>query len=551
MWVVRAADRKQFKGDETDVVQDDEVLTSALANCDRNRRLRCSAAVSSVLERPAKAMSRPTSWVSTSVAISVLLLVIAVGYREWSSTHAAHPRSTFSNAFCDHLKSEISQVIAKTPPPPPVGTSSAPCSGHGTIEVDYETGLHSCRCHQCFTGRDCSSTDNGCTVDAYQGDPTMFEDYWLHNGDESSTTEIFGWQQLSYYANSKQFFFVQTQLDQVIRRLHDVVGNAVTDGRHIVIGVGSTQLLQAALYALSSPPSLGSSTTTPMSVVSEAPYYSAYPMQTDYLKSGLYRWAGDAAKFKQSTSEVDEAAYIELITSPSNPTGEIRKAVVNGTRGVLVHDLAYYWPHYVPITAPADDDLMLFTMSKNTGHAGTRIGWAIVKDLDVAKRMAKFIELNSIGVSKDAQIRSTQILRSVIMAYKGDDRMLDERTMSGAVEVHAESKQGLFHFGASEMAFRWRRLRYALASGVRFSLLPEFESAYCAFFKQTRITTPAFAWLRCNEEEDCEKFLGLHGILTRGGFHFGADASFVRISMVDRRSTFEILIDRLEALGRG
>ncbi|CAM6126897.1 unnamed protein product [Calypogeia fissa] len=530
---VLSADGSQCNGDKRGM---SEVITPPIENCPRDRKC-CLVPHNKLLSHDHDGTRAPTSWVSTSVAMTIVLIVIAVGCHERVSTRAAEGLSF--NISVDHRKSEISPLLTM---PSSVGASD-PCSGHGIVELDYETGLGDCRCHPCFTGRDCSSTDEGCIVDVGQGDPTMFEKYWLHNGD-SCTTEILGWQQLSYYATSKQFFFVQTELDQAIRALHDVVGNAVTEDRHIIIGVGSTQLLHAALYALSSP-----TRSTPLSVVSVVPYYSAYPMQTDLLRSGLYRWAGDAVKFKQTS--VDDA-YIELVTTPSNPTGETRHPVVNGTGGAVVHDLAYYWPHYVPITAPADGDLMLFTLSKNTGHAGTRIGWAIVTDLEVAQKMAKFIELNSIGVSKDAQIRTTQILRAVAKAYEvgGDDGIVDVRTMSEAVEVHME-KQGLFHFGASEMAYRWQRLRSALASGVRFSLLPEFEPALCTFFRQKRSATPAFAWLRCDLEEDCEEYLRLHGILTRSGVYFGADASFVRISMVDRRSSFEILVDRLEALERG
>lgn len=91
---------------------------------------------------------------------------------------------------------------------------------------------------------------------------------------------------------------------------------------------------------------------------------------TDYLRSALFKWAGDANEFKPAS---DSEPYIELVTSPNNPDGKIQQAVVNGT-GPVVYDLAYYWPHFTPITGPADHDIMLFTISKSTGHAGTRIG---------------------------------------------------------------------------------------------------------------------------------------------------------------------------------
>ena len=54
----------------------------------------------------------------------------------------------------------------------------------------------------------------------------------------------------------------------------------------------------------------------------------------------------------------------------------MNKPVVNGN-GSVVNDLAYYWPHYTAITAPADYPIMLWTMSKISGHAGTRLGYAM------------------------------------------------------------------------------------------------------------------------------------------------------------------------------
>ena len=94
----------------------------------------------------------------------------------------------------------------------------------------------------------------------------------------------------------------------------------------------------------------------------------SYPEETNFLCSALYKWAGDAYTFDK------EGPYLELVTMPNNPDGQVRGPVVNRNDGKLIHDLAYYWPQYTPITAQADYDIMLFTFSKSTGHGGSRIG---------------------------------------------------------------------------------------------------------------------------------------------------------------------------------
>ena len=62
------------------------------------------------------------------------------------------------------------------------------------------------------------------------------------------------------------------------------------------------------------------------------------------------------------------------MTSPSNPEGQLKKAVLKGQTVETVHDFAYYWPHYTAIPSPADEELMIFTLSKLTGHGGSRFG---------------------------------------------------------------------------------------------------------------------------------------------------------------------------------
>ncbi|XP_020269768.1 tryptophan aminotransferase-related protein 2-like [Asparagus officinalis] len=354
------------------------------------------------------------------------------------------------------------------------------------------------------------------------GDPTMFESFWRTMGGQG-TVVIPGWQTMSYFSDvTNVCWFLEPDFALQIRRLHNLVGNAVADDRHIIVGTGSTQLFQAALYALSP-----SDATEPMSVVSAVPYYSSYSAVTDYLRSGLFKWAGDASAFTGDS-------YIEIICSPNNPDGYIKHPVLNSKKGKMVHDLAYYWPQYTAITGPADNDIMLFTVSKSTGHAGTRLGWALVKDREVAKRMTKFIELNTIGVSKDSQVRAAQILKVVSDGYE--------------LPV-TDPAARLFDYGRRILGYRWERLREVAKTTGMFSL-PEYESDHCNFIGQQTSANPAFAWLKCERDgiEDCENYLKSYKILTRSGKHFGVEAKYVRVSMLDRDETFDLFIERLSSL---
>lgn len=66
-------------------------------------------------------------------------------------------------------------------------------------------------------------------------------------------------------------------------------------------------------------------------------------------------------------NDTSNSTFIELVTSPNNPDGHMKKAVLQGQFVKTIHDLAYYWPHFRPILTPADEDLMIFTLSKLTG----------------------------------------------------------------------------------------------------------------------------------------------------------------------------------------
>jgi hypothetical protein len=119
--------------------------------------------------------------------------------------------------------------------------------------------------------------------------------------------------------------------------------------------------------------------------------------------------------------------------------------------------------------------------------------WALVKDRDVAKKMTKFIELNTIGVSKDSQLRAAKVLRAVSDAYE----------LPGAGEEHR-----LFDYGRRKMAERWSMLREAAAASGIFSL-PDETSGYCNFTKDMASTNPGMyvlllPCLNCQGMENCK-----------------------------------------------
>ena len=65
----------------------------------------------------------------------------------------------------------------------------------------------------------------------------------------SSAMLVAGWHRMSYVFKNKSL--ISSVLENQIRKLHNTVGNAVTQERFIVFGAGSIQLLNAAVHALS------------------------------------------------------------------------------------------------------------------------------------------------------------------------------------------------------------------------------------------------------------------------------------------------------------
>ncbi|KAJ1285135.1 hypothetical protein BS78_03G256900 [Paspalum vaginatum] len=401
------------------------------------------------------------------------------------------------------------------------------CSGHGQVFLDGvagDDGRPGCECNTCFGGPDCSLRQPNCTADADSGNPLFLEPYWRRHA-AASAVVVSGWHRMSYTTTDSMFQSVE--LEQHIWRLHRAVGNAVVDDKHVVFAAGSMQLINALVYALSPDANAGS---PPSRVVATAPYYAAYRSQTEMFDGREYMWGGTTAQVMANASRNSTGGggvFIEFVTSPNNPDAQLRESALGSAASAVIYDRAYYWPHFTHIPAPADEDVTMFTMSKPSGHAGSRFGWALIRDEKVAKKALEYVQNNIMGASRDTQLRMLGIVKAMLANLHGEE--------------------DIFAFGYDVMRARWRRLSAVVSRSRRISLQEMAPDQYCTYFKRVRDPSPAYAWVKCEreEDEDCHDALLKANIITRTGVTYEAGSRYTRISLLKSDDDFDVLMERV------
>ncbi|EAY75616.1 hypothetical protein OsI_03520 [Oryza sativa Indica Group] len=396
------------------------------------------------------------------------------------------------------------------------------CSGHGSVFLDGvtgEDGRPGCECNSCFSGPDCSVRIPNCAADGQGGDPLFLEPYWKRHA-AASAVVFSGWHRLSYITTDGHLKSVE--LDRQIRRLHRAVGNAVVDDKYLVFGTGSTHLINALVYALSPE---GNAASLPASVVATVPYFAMYKSQTVMFDGREYRWDGTTAAWANNNSSRNPTrGFIEFVTSPNNPDSTLHEPILAGSSAIVDH--AYYWPHLTHIPAPADEDVMLFTTSKLSGHAGSRFGWALVRDEKVASRAISYIEESTVGTSRETQLRVLKILKVILANLHG--------------------KEDIFAFGYDVMSSRWRRLNAVVSRSTRISL-QKMPPQYCTYFNRIKEPSPAYAWVKCEwvEDDDCYETLLAAGINSLTGTVNEAGTRYTRLSLIKTQDDFDMLLERI------
>ena len=93
--------------------------------------------------------------------------------------------------------------------------------------------------------------------------------------------------------------------------------------------------------------------------------------------------------------------------------------------------------------------------------------WAIVKDEAVFQRMIEYVETNSMGVSREPQLRALQLVKLVLKS-RGKE---------------------IFDFGYKTMSDRWKKLSNTFSRSRRFSL-QKIDIQHCSYYDKIRRSTP-------------------------------------------------------------
>eukprot|EP01083_Nonionella_stella_P087269 242687_1 len=375
------------------------------------------------------------------------------------------------------------------------------CNNQGIVYRD--SNFTACNCFDCFYGDHCEFELNTCIVNADAGNPLIFNEYWQNQSQSAIIDPYYrtGYQDGSIlYPPSSVPISKQDGINYYLRdailSLHRAVGNVNTDNKYIVIGNGCTQLINALIYAFSK------IENQVLTVFAQTPYYQQYKDYAQFNPS-LSQW--NASYFQHENKDL-----IEFVTIPNNPTGTMNKRYYMKNK-YTVYDMVYNWPSVaLNMTDNVDFDYMLFSMSKLTGHAGTRIGWAFVRNVTVAQYMTQFIRIMNILPSIDAMYRTLLILQQLY-----------------------GSQRAFFKSIRSVMQSRWDVIESMFNAQDRYDLL----SVYGGFY----------LWIRSNDSTvDLCDVLMQYQIQGYAADSFGATNDYCRLEIVQYTPVFNIFVRRLK-----
>lgn len=218
-------------------------------------------------------------------------------------------------------------------------------------------------------------------IDMAWGSPSFLAPYW-------NKTKI----KTDHIKRTKNYEFGSRRtLKRLIKKIHKKANNADLTNKHIVIGAGASQIIFGLLSVLREVNGYKKATAQP-------PHFSRFPL------------LANAAKVEWQDKQTDNA--IIITTNPNNPD-----STISDYKSSQILDLCYNWPQYKDVVK-YNHPIMVFSLSKAVGLANTRIGWAIIKDKIIAKKLEQWIEITTGGLSIDAQIKAEATLKHELHPFR-------------------------------------------------------------------------------------------------------------------------------------
>eukprot|EP01089_Gocevia_fonbrunei_P016293 TRINITY_DN4993_c0_g1_i2.p1 TRINITY_DN4993_c0_g1~~TRINITY_DN4993_c0_g1_i2.p1 ORF type:complete len:518 (-),score=76.50 TRINITY_DN4993_c0_g1_i2:28-1581(-) len=451
---------------------------------------------------------------NSSPSPSLILSVSPIASR----THTISP-SVINNATASPNASNSNSFSASPTPSPEVQLDltvpsyNDPCNGHGML---YPESDDICECWDCYAGKNCESFVYDCVIDVSGGSSSLglLEEYWITQHDRIPVVAS----AVDYRVSQQKDFSklnplsrsnsLSRTLAQLIISVHTKYGNVLNPERKQIIQGSGQTLFLASMYAYSQ---LQAANYDSVTLFARAPYYRGGAIICGMLK-GYCTWNVSASLDPSSMT------LIELVSVPSDPTGEEFGPVYTNNQN-LVYDLTDYWPHLaqtLPLTKK-NAPIMYFDLSKLSGHAGSRFGWALVSDNQIAYHMKNWIEATTVHESVDAAARAVPILR------------------------HLVSSEGIefFNHTRSVMKDRWEEVvaLFETKNYGNYTLDSEFGTSYL--------------WVRCPlvlSEKECYSSFTEGSLTGYPGSEFGSVGApyHYRLGLTIRSYLWSAFVERLE-----
>lgn len=325
-------------------------------------------------------------------------------------------------------------------------------------------------------------------INVGHGDPVIFRDWW----NRANILPSIPSQNVSLYEYQESGF---DELSAATHKFHELFGTDCPSSS-LVYGNGSTQVINATLYAISK------RLDRQIVVGYEPPFYM---LMHEYLSS---------CKFVELTTDLTRLDIdVEIVIDPNNPSGEHR--VNKSNASYVIYDRAYNWPIYmrksqaVTPTSSNKNHITVYTISKSLGMGGLRLGWAFINDVHLREEIQRGLFV--IGICPNSF--GMEIAKHVFTKFINNPAVVRDYC---------------------------RKLR-KLISKRRKAL------SNCCQFVVTNISGP-YAWIKSHDGTNiAEYLLDNYNIKVYSGTEFGSTSDYARISLLCSTFDFSAATDRLTA----